>query len=76
MIIHVVQREDSLWSIAQRYSADIQQIILLNQLNDPNVIVIGQALVIPETNQEHVVRQGDNLWNIALVFKIWRKRTT
>lgn len=65
MIIHVVQRGDSLWTIAQRYRADIQQIILLNQLIDPNVIVIGQALVIPEPNKEYVVRQGDTLWNIA-----------
>ncbi|SFJ69300.1 spore germination protein [Halobacillus dabanensis] len=65
MIIHVVQRGDSLWSIAQLYRADLQQIILLNQLNNPNILVIGQALVIPEPNKEYVVRQGDTLWNIA-----------
>lgn len=65
MIIHAVENGDSLWRIAQRYGADINQIILLNQLNNPDVVVIGQALVIPEPNKEYVVQPGDNLWNIA-----------
>lgn len=65
MIIHVVTRGESLWSIAQRYQSDINQIILVNQMNNPNVLVIGQALVIPETNKEYVVQPGDHLWKIA-----------
>ena len=70
MIIHAVENGDSLWKIAQRYGADINQIILLNQLNNPDVVVIGQALVIPEPNKEYVVQPGDNLWNIANRFGV------
>ncbi|MBN9654040.1 LysM peptidoglycan-binding domain-containing protein [Halobacillus sp. GSS1] len=65
MIIHAVENGDSLWKIAQRYGADLNQIILLNQLNTPDIVVIGQALVIPEPEKEYVVQPGDNLWNIA-----------
>ncbi|SEI11917.1 spore germination protein [Halobacillus karajensis] len=65
MFIHVVQFGDSLWQVARRYGADLPQIILLNRLNDPDVLVIGQALVVPERNKEYVVQQGDTLWTIA-----------
>ncbi|WP_163539915.1 LysM peptidoglycan-binding domain-containing protein [Gracilibacillus sp. YIM 98692] len=70
MQIHVVQSGESLWSISQIYNSDINQIILVNQLEDPNVLVIGQALVIPETNREYVVQPGDSLWGIAQRFGV------
>ncbi|ASN03550.1 LysM peptidoglycan-binding domain-containing protein [Virgibacillus necropolis] len=65
MEIHVVQRGETLWRIAQRYGNDINQIILVNQLDNPDVLVVGQSLVIPDPNQEYVVTPGDNLWQIA-----------
>ncbi|MFC7062186.1 LysM peptidoglycan-binding domain-containing protein [Halobacillus seohaensis] len=65
MRIHVVQQGDSIWRIAQIYGSSINQIILVNQLDNPNRLVIGQALVIPETSREYVVQPGDSLWSIA-----------
>ena len=65
MRIHVVKQGESLWKIAQFYGSDINQIILVNQLSNPNVVAIGQALVIPEPNKEYVIQQGDTLWSIA-----------
>lgn len=65
MKIHVVQRGETLWEIAQRYGNDINQVILANQLEDPDVLVVGQSLVIPDQNQEYIVTPGDNLWAIA-----------
>lgn len=65
MEIHVVQRGENLWEIAQRNGIDINQVILVNQLENPNVLVVGQSLVIPNPNQEYVVTPGDNLWAIA-----------
>ncbi|WP_085993558.1 glycoside hydrolase family 18 protein [Oceanobacillus senegalensis] len=65
MQIHVVQSGEALWQIAQMYGSDINQIILVNQLENPNVLVVGQAIVIPETHREYVIQPGDSLWSIA-----------
>jgi len=65
MRIHVVQRGDTLWSISQRYKTTISQIELANQLENPDALAVGQALVIPEANREYIVQPGDTLWMIA-----------
>jgi spore germination protein len=70
MKIHVVQTGDTIWRIAQTYGADINQIVLVNQLENPNVLVVGQSLVIPERGREYVVQAGDNLWAIAQSFGV------
>jgi spore germination protein len=45
--IHVVQRGENLWQISSRYGLNPNQIITVNELQNPNRLVIGQALVIP-----------------------------
>ncbi|WP_188455928.1 LysM peptidoglycan-binding domain-containing protein [Virgibacillus oceani] len=70
MQIHVVGRGESLWQIARNYGADLNQIILANELQNPNMLVVGQSLVIPELNREYVVQAGDNLWAIANRFGV------
>ena len=58
MKIHVVQRGDTLWRISQRYGATTSQIVLANQLEDPNILIVGQSLIVPETNREYIVQPG------------------
>ncbi|MFZ3578371.1 LysM peptidoglycan-binding domain-containing protein [Virgibacillus sp. DJP39] len=65
MKIHVVQRGETLWRIAQQYGNDVNQVVLVNQLENPDSLVIGQSIVIPNPEQEYVVTPGDNLWKIA-----------
>ncbi len=45
--VHVVRSGETLQGIATEYGVTVQQIIVANKLNDPNVIVPGQRLVIP-----------------------------
>lgn len=47
MQIHTVKQGDSLWAVAQQYGVTVNQIAAANQLENPNALVIGQALVIP-----------------------------
>ncbi|BDG46549.1 LysM peptidoglycan-binding domain-containing protein [Parageobacillus sp. KH3-4] len=65
MLIHIVQRGENLWAIAQRYGAPLEQIVTANGLKDANRLTIGQALVIPVPYRYHTVRSGETLWTIA-----------
>ena len=50
--IYVVKQGDSLWAIAHRYGVTIDQIVTANQLENPNALVVGQALVIPTVSHQ------------------------
>jgi len=45
--MHVVASGETLYAIAIRYGVTIQSIVEANQLDDPNLIQVGQRLVIP-----------------------------
>ena len=70
MNIHVVQRGENLWLISQRYNVNMNQIATANQLENPNVLVVGQALVIPTPYQTYIVQRGDTLSAIARKYGI------
>ncbi|WP_077324200.1 LysM peptidoglycan-binding domain-containing protein [Virgibacillus siamensis] len=70
MEIYVVKSGDTLWLIAQKFGTDISQISLANELDNPNQLVIGQSLVIPEPGREYVVQNGDTLARIAAMFDV------
>lgn len=44
---HIVRTGDTLFSIAQQYSATVGQIRALNNLAETNVLYVGQALIVP-----------------------------
>jgi LysM repeat protein len=76
--IHVVQRGETLYSIARLYGVSVGAICAANSIANPRLIYAGQRLVIPvssgapvppsETPPEttHVVQPGENLYRIAL----------
>ncbi|WP_156289960.1 LysM peptidoglycan-binding domain-containing protein [Oceanobacillus salinisoli] len=70
MQIHVVQPGDSLFSIANTYSSSTNMIIEANELDAPENLVVGQALVIPIVGQFYFVQPGDTLYTIASRFGI------
>ena len=66
-ITYTVQKGDSLYSIARKYSTTIDKIKDLNNLTT-NLLSIGQVLLIPtDTNLEttYTVQKGDSLYSIA-----------
>jgi murein DD-endopeptidase MepM/ murein hydrolase activator NlpD len=46
-LLHVVQGGDTLGAIAQTYGVSIEDLMAANGLTDPNVLHVGQTLVIP-----------------------------
>ena len=66
-ITYTVQKGDSLYGIARKYSTTIDKIKDLNNLTT-NLLSIGQVLLIPtDTNLEttYTVQKGDSLYSIA-----------
>ena len=55
MKIYVVTRGDTLYSIARRFSVSMDDLIYANQLQNPSVLAVGQALVIPVSDIRHTV---------------------
>ncbi|GMA57797.1 hypothetical protein GCM10025858_23000 [Alicyclobacillus sacchari] len=47
MLIHVVERGDTLWQLARMYGVAPQTIVTLNGISNPDRLVVGQSLVIP-----------------------------
>ena len=70
MQIHVVEQGQSLTEIARTYGSSAQEIARVNELPDPNRLVVGQALVIPITGSYYWVQPGDSLYTIGQRFSI------
>ena len=64
---YIVQKGDSLYSIAKKFNTGINNIINLNNLSS-NTLSIGQTLKIPGNTTAYIVQKGDNLYNIARKF--------
>ncbi len=65
MLIHVVRPGETLWQISSFYRVPVSRIVEVNELPNANLLLIGQALVIPTEDTIHTVRSGDTLWRIA-----------
>lgn len=80
-VMHVVTSGDTLVRIANRYGASVSGIVAANKIQNPNLILIGQELIVPNagspsagtatnsisdrTGQYHVVKRGESLKQIA-----------
>ena len=72
--VYVVQLDDTLSALANRYETTVQALVQANGIENPDLIHPGQRLVIPSasptpepTTQEqvHVVQRGETLYRIA-----------
>src|SRR5690625_5967669 len=59
--IHVLKQGDTLFAIANTYGTTTEALIAANELDAPNQLVIGQAVVIPIVGQFYFVQPGDSL---------------
>ena len=65
MLIHVVERGDTLWKISRQYGVSIYRIIEDNGMIGQPYLVVGQALLILFPRIIHRVTTGDTLYSIA-----------
>lgn len=72
---YIVQKGDTLWSIASKNNISVNKLKELNNLNS-NLITVGQKLIISNDsnnqssgNMIYTVIKGDTLWDIANKYK-------
>lgn len=70
MIIHVVEAGDTLASVAEQYGTTPEFILRVNELPNPDNLVIGQSLAIRIPDLVHTVVAGDTLSKIAETYGV------
>ena len=70
MTIHVVSAGETIYSIAEKYNVSVRLIMENNGIINPNLLTLGQALLILEPEVTYQVQQGDSLFSIAEKFGI------
>jgi len=73
-VLYQVRQGDTLWAISLMYNTTVEAIVRRNNIPNPNLIYVGQRLIVPKgvtptptpTGQVvYVVEWGDTLWEIA-----------
>ena len=68
--VYIVQPDDTLYSIAARFNVSINELMAVNNITDPNVLSVGQQLVIPGLQgisgvlDTEVISFGDSLHSL------------
>jgi murein DD-endopeptidase MepM/ murein hydrolase activator NlpD len=80
--VHVIQKGDTIYSLANTYGVRSQDILDLNGIKDPNRVLLGQKVRIPgpmttisasskrQTLADHLVTKGQTLTGIARQYGI------
>jgi spore germination protein len=70
MTIHVVQNDETINSIAEKYGVSVDRLILDNGIRDPNRLVVGETLVILKPETSYTIQEGDTLVSIADQYEV------
>lgn len=75
-IIYKVEKGDTLQKIAKSFKVNIKEIIELNNINDPDVIKVGQQIKIPSSNNiiKYTIKKGDTISKIANKHQISKEK--
>lgn len=73
--IYVVQYGDTLSKIAQEYGTTVATLASINNIQNVNLIYVGQIIKIPSYSYDmshrlYVVKRGDTLWGISRRFGV------
>ena len=66
LVHHTVTEGEVLWQIAEQYNLRPETVLWANDIQDPDLLLIGQDLLIPPTDGVlYTVRSGDHLADVA-----------
>lgn len=70
MQIYVIKNGDNLYDIANSFNSTVEEIATANEIKNPDVLVVGQTIVIPIVGSYYFVKPGDTLINLGQRFDI------
>jgi spore germination protein len=70
MTIYVVEAGDTISSIAEQFGVTTEQLIVDNELPNPENLVVGQSIVIRIPEVVHTIVAGDTLTGIARQYDV------
>lgn len=77
LTVHVVQRGETLYRIAQNYSLTVDELVRANGITNPASIQVGQRLLVPvragagsSAQLTHTVRAGETLRSIGQLYRV------
>jgi LysM repeat protein len=66
LVTHTVAADEVLWQIADHYHLRPETVLWANDIDDPDLLLIGQQLVIPpQDGVLYTIRPGDRLADVA-----------
>ena len=68
--IYIVKKGDTLSTIAKKYDTTVDEIVALNNIKNPNLIFVGQRLIINTINKQY-----SNIMGKKIVYRIQRGDT-
>ncbi|MFP4561695.1 MAG: LysM peptidoglycan-binding domain-containing protein, partial [Spirochaetia bacterium] len=63
--VHVLKKNETLYSVARQYDVSVDEIVRTNNINDPTDLPVGMRLTIPGRGSAYKVLKGDTLYGIA-----------
>ena len=78
---YTVKSGDTLTKIAAVYGVTVQQLVAANKITNPNLVYVGQVLLIPgsgtvpapetpDSMRTYTVKAGDTLWKISALYGV------
>jgi len=66
-VIHVLQKGETIFGIAKKYSVPYEAVLIANEIEDPRKVFPGRKLLIPSS---HKVVKGETLYGIAREYEV------
>ena len=70
MTIHVVQKGETIDSVAEKYGVSAERLIIENGISLPIILAVGETLVVLHPEITYKVQEGDTLVSIAEKYKV------